>query len=191
MAQVEIQQTHRPRVPVPLKIPSPTREAWGELATDAFTDWMEVAVLPYIVPRDEYREILSRMDVLESRMGGLGNRMDDRIDGLGNRMDDRIDGLGNQMDGRIDDLGNRMDSLEHAVAQNRVEFKAELHEHWRETRIAIGELRQEIRENAQTTHAQLNAMTDRLLIQTRWMVGSLTVIGTLVTLLLTVGMFVK
>ena len=39
--------------------------------------------------------------------------------------------------------------------------------------------------------AQLDVITERVLVQTRWMIGSLTVIGALVTLLLTVGMFVK
>jgi len=200
MAQAGIQT--RSRMPIPLKMPSPVREAWGDAATDAFTDWMEVTVLPHMVPRDEYREITSRMDVLESRMGGLEGRMDgleravmqnrvelhQRLDGLRAELKEEQNGLRAEIK---EEMGGSRAEIKEEMSGLRTEFKSELHEHWRETRIAIDELRQEMREDSQTTHAQLDAMTDRLLIQTRWMIGSLTVIGALVTLLLTVGMFVK
>nr|HID13024.1 hypothetical protein [Anaerolineae bacterium] len=108
-------------------------------------------MLPHLVSRDEYGEILSRMDVLESRM----------------------------------------ESLERAVAQTRVELREEIREHRRETRIAIDGFRQEMNERFDRMNERFDRMYDRMLVQTRWMIGSLTVIGALVTLLLTIGTFVK
>jgi len=135
-----------------------TQARLSDEATDAFTDWMETAVLPHVVPRDEYREILSRMDVLESRMDGLESRMD---------------------------------GLERAVAGMRTEFREELHHHWRETRIAIDGLRQEMNGRFDQMDERFDRMYERVLVQTRWMISSLVVIGALVTFLLTIGMFVK
>jgi tetrahydromethanopterin S-methyltransferase subunit G len=233
MAQAET--LTRVRTPAPLQMPRPVREAWGDAATDAFTDWMEVVVLPRVVPRDEYREILSRMDVLESRMDGLDGRMDrleqavmqnraefhQRLDGMEAKFDQRLDGLRAEFDQRLDGMGaefhQRLDGMEAKFDQRldglgakfdqrldglgakfdqrldglQAEFRQELHEHRRETRIAIGELRQEMQEGFRTMYAQMDTLTERMLVQTRWMVGSLTVIGALVTLLLTIGMFVK
>ncbi len=189
MAQTEIQT--RNRTPAPLKVPSSVREAWGDAATDAFTDWMEAVVMPRMVPRDEYREITSRLDVLESRMSGLGSRMDGLEQAVRqNRVElhQRLDGIRTEF--KLELQGVR-EEFKSELQGLREEFKSELHEHRRETRIAIDELRQEMRENYRTMHAQLDTMTERMLVQTRWMIGSLTVIGALVTLLLTVGMFVK
>ncbi len=194
MEQIEMQARSR----TPLRVPLPVREAWGDVATDAFTDWMEVAVLSHMVPRDEHREILSRMDVLESRMGGLEGRMgglEGRMDSLEravlqNRLEfhQRLDGLRAEFK---EELGVLRAEFKEELGVLRAEFKGDLHEHRRETRIAIDDLRQEMRDGFQAMRMQMDVMNDRILVQTRWMVGSLTIIGALVTLLLTVGMFVK
>ena len=176
MEQVEMVTRSR----IPLQIPLSVRRAWGDEATDAFTEWMEVAVLPHMASRDEHREILSRMDVLESRMDSLERAV------LQNRLEfhQRLDGLRAEFKEELGGL--------------RAEFKEELREHRRETRIMFDDLRREMDERFDRMDERFDRMNERfdrmyerMLVQTRWMIGSLTVIGALVTLLLTVGMFVQ
>ena len=197
-------------------LPPLVRNAWGDDVADTLTEWVDIELERHVVTRAEYRAVLSRVDVLESRIAapeqaveqnrlefhqrfdgmqerfdGLRGELDQRLDGIQERFDQRFDGMQERFDGLRSELGQRIDAL-------RTELKEELREHRRETRIALDDFRQEMngvqqevnglrremQEGFQTLHTQM-------LVQTRWMVGSLTVIGALVTLLLAIGTFVK
>lgn len=84
---------------MPTSIPKSVRDAWGEEATEAFARWFEQAVQEAAVPRDEYREVLSRLDLIEHDLGGIKERLD-RIDARFEQIGDRF----NQVDVRFDQM---------------------------------------------------------------------------------------
>jgi chromosome segregation ATPase len=56
-------------------------------ATGDFSQWLEVVLVEYAVRRDEYREVLSRLDILEHDVADVKDRLDD----LHRTMDERFD----------------------------------------------------------------------------------------------------
>jgi len=88
---------------MPSTLPRNVREAWGEEVADDFADWLDHAFEVRTVHRDEYREVLSRLDVLEERFDQMETRVDERFD----RVDDRLD----RMDDRLDRMGEKMDQM--------------------------------------------------------------------------------
>lgn len=64
---------------------------------------------------------------------------------------------------------SRLDILEHDVSDIKVDLR---------------DLRREMNE-------RFDQMYDRMLVQTRWLIGSLALIGTVVSVLLAIGQFVK
>lgn len=56
---------------MPTSVPRSIRQAWGEKATEDFTRWFKESLRERAVMRDEYGEVLSRMDGLDQRMGRL------------------------------------------------------------------------------------------------------------------------
>ncbi len=209
MPQVQVQTQETTRTPLPPLV----RNAWGDEVADTLAEWVDIKLERRVVTRAEYREVLSRMAVLENRVtapeqaveqnrlefhqrfdgmqarfDGLRSELDQRLDGIQERFDQRFDGMQERFEVLRSELGQRIDALRAEMQEQnqvlRTELKQELHENRRETRIALDGFRQEMQENFHTLHTQM-------LVQTRWMIGSLTVIGTLVTLLLAIGTFAK
>jgi uncharacterized protein (UPF0335 family) len=112
-----------------LEIPVVLRRAWGDEAADAFAVWLTSVLEERAISRDEYRQILSRLDILEHDMADL---------------------------------------------------KADVQELRRE----IGELRKEMNE-------RFDRMYHQMVVQTRWFIGALVVIGTVISTLLAIGQFVR
>jgi uncharacterized protein (UPF0335 family) len=112
-----------------LEIPVVLRRAWGDEAADAFAAWLTSVLEERAISRDEYRQILSRLDILEHDMADL---------------------------------------------------KADVQELRRE----IGELRKEMNE-------RFDRMYHQMVVQTRWFIGALVVIGTVISTLLAIGQFVR
>jgi ElaB/YqjD/DUF883 family membrane-anchored ribosome-binding protein len=90
--------------------------------------------------RDEFRQILSRLDVLERDVAAL--QADVRE--LRREMNERFDRLYREMNERFDRMGERMDRMYH-----------------------------------------------QMVVQTRWLIGALAVIGMVISLLLAIGQFVR
>jgi uncharacterized protein (UPF0335 family) len=105
-----------------LEIPVVLRRAWGDEAADAFAAWLTSVLEERAISRDEYRQILSRLDILE-----------------------------------------------HDIA----DLKAD-----------VRELRKEMNE-------RFDRMYHQMVVQTRWFIGALVVIGTVISTLLAIGQFVR
>jgi septal ring factor EnvC (AmiA/AmiB activator) len=123
-----------------LEVPEVLRRAWGDEAAEAFAVWLAGVLEERAVSRDELRQILSRLDVLERDVAAL--QADVRE--LRREMNERFDRLYREMNERFDRMGERMDRMYH-----------------------------------------------QMVVQTRWLIGALTVIGTVISLLLTIGQFVR
>jgi class 3 adenylate cyclase len=123
-----------------LEVPEVLRRAWGDEAAEAFAVWLAGVLEERAVSRDEFRQILSRLDVLERDVAAL--QADVRE--LRREMNERFDRLYREMNERFDRMGERMDRMYH-----------------------------------------------QMVVQTRWLIGALAVIGTVISLLLTIGQFVR
>jgi class 3 adenylate cyclase len=123
-----------------LEVPEVLRRAWGDEAAEAFAVWLAGVLEERAVSRDEFRQILSRLDVLERDVAAL--QADVRE--LRREMNERFDRLYREMNERFDRMGERMDRMYH-----------------------------------------------QMVVQTRWLIGALAVIGTVISLLLAIGQFVR
>jgi len=149
---------------MPVAMPRVVRQGWGEEVVEAFVPWLKEEIYETVkekaVPRDEYREVLSRLDGLEkdtllvkeeqARMrtefredlSELRREMHERFD----RVNERFDEMGARFDGRLDEMGARFDG-------------------------------------------RLDDMHHQMIVQTRWLIGSLALIGTVVSVLLAIAQF--
>jgi len=142
----------------PLEVPPVLRQAWGDEAADAFAVWFASVLEERAISRDEYRQILSRLDILEHDMADLKSdvqelrreiselrkEVNERFDRLRMEMDERFDRLRMEMDGRFDRMNERVDRMYH-----------------------------------------------QMVVQTRWLIGSLVVIGTVISVLLAIAQFAR
>jgi ElaB/YqjD/DUF883 family membrane-anchored ribosome-binding protein len=123
-----------------LEVPEALRRVWGDEAAEAFAVWLAGVLEERAVSRDEFRQILSRLDVLERDVADL--QADVRE--LRREMNERFDRLYREMNERFDRMGERMDRMYH-----------------------------------------------QMVVQTRWLIGALAVIGTVISLLLAIGQFAR
>ena len=140
---------------VAVEVPTSVREALGDKAALDMVPWLMRLIPVIAVSRDEFREVLSRLDKVEDRLYNL---------------EAEVKELRREMRGEIQGL--------------RGEFSGE-----------IQGLRKEIYEEIQALRREMNErfdqMYERMLVQTRWLIGSIAVIGTVISILLAVGQFVR
>ncbi|PSQ92662.1 MAG: hypothetical protein BRD52_04455, partial [Bacteroidetes bacterium SW_4_67_19] len=72
---------------MPTTLPPSVREHFGEAVAEDFARWLDEYVQENAVERDEYREVLSRLDVLEERFVQLETRMDERFEQVDQRFE--------------------------------------------------------------------------------------------------------
>jgi predicted nuclease with TOPRIM domain len=125
-------------------VPEIVRRTWGAEVVEAFVPWLEEMVQEKAVLRDEYREVLSRLDRLEADVSDLKTEVRD----LRREMNERFDRLRQDVDERFD------------------------------------RLRQDVDE-------RFDRLYDRMLVQNRWLVGSIALFGTVISILLGIGQLVK
>jgi tetrahydromethanopterin S-methyltransferase subunit G len=134
-----------------LEVPEVLRRVWGDEAAEAFAVWLAGVLEERAVSRDEFRQILSRLDVLERDVAALQadvrelrREMNERFDRLYGEMNEHFDRFYREMNERFDGIGERIDRMYH-----------------------------------------------QMVVQTRWLIGALAVIGTVISLLLAIGQFVR
>ena len=81
---------------MPSTLPRSVRESWGEQAADDFAGWLDDRIRERAVHRDDFREVLSRLDVLENEVAGIDDRLD-RFETRFDQIDQRFDRLHEQM----------------------------------------------------------------------------------------------
>jgi len=129
-----------PRV---LEVPPLLRQAWGEEVADALSFWLSSVLEERAVSRDEYRQILSRLDILEHDVADLKADVQE----LRREMNERFD----RVNERFDRMNERFDQM----------------------------------------HDRMDRMYQQMVVQTRWLIGALTIIGTVITILLAIAQFVR
>ncbi|MFQ6058810.1 MAG: hypothetical protein ACE5MB_08050, partial [Anaerolineae bacterium] len=102
------------RVTLP-KMPQSVQQTLGPEAADDLSRWIEVILVEHAVRRDEYREVLSRLDILEhdvsdvkDRIADLHRTMDERFDRMNAEMNERFDRMNSEMNERFDRMNSEM-----------------------------------------------------------------------------------
>ena len=151
-------------------VPQSVREVLGEQASGDLATWFDESIRAQAVERDEFRKVLSRLDVLEERFDGV----DDRLD----RIDDRL----NAMDERFDVVNERFDAMSAQMNERFDAMNAQMNERFDAMNTRMSERSEHIDE-------KLDRMNDRILSMTRWLIGLLVLFGTMVTVLLGIAQF--
>jgi tetrahydromethanopterin S-methyltransferase subunit G len=156
---------------MPVRVPDRLREVWGDELVVELAPWLQEMIREYAVPRDEYREVLSRLDRVERDV----SLTKEEVAGL-----------------RVE-MGKLRDQLRAEYADGQAQIRAEFRED-------LGELRREVHTGFNHMHARfdemgarfegrLDEMNNRMLVQTRWLIGSISVLGTVITVLLAIAQF--
>jgi DNA anti-recombination protein RmuC len=149
-------------------MPQTVRRSLGEEAVVDFMPWMEEwlseSIREKAVLRDEYREVLSRLDGLEKDVSVIKELL-----------------FQTRTEFREDQVQMRAEFREDQV-QMRAEFREDL-----------GELRREMHERFdqmnQHFESRLDQMSERMLVQTRWLIGSIALFGTILTIMMAIAQF--
>ena len=121
---------------MPITIPKSVQQALGEEAASDFTEWFETILAERTVRRDEYREVLSCLDVLEHDVAEIKTAIGD----LHRTMDERFD--------RVNERFARMNE-------------------------------------------RFDQMYERIMVMTRWTVGTVALLGTIMTIILAISQFAR
>jgi predicted nuclease with TOPRIM domain len=143
------------RVALP-QMPPSVQQTLGPEATGDFGQWLEVVLVEHAVRRDEYREVLSRLDILEHDVADVKTSIAD----LHRTMDERFDRMNSEMNERFDRMNERFERLE---ARNDERFDR--------------------------MNARFDEMYRHISTMTRWTVGTLALIGTIMTILMAIAQF--
>ena len=177
---------------MPATLPASVRETLGEEAAGDFARWLDEYVQEHAVERNEYRKVLSRLDVLEE---GL-DHMDKRFDLLTEHVDDRLDDFEQRVDERIDHVEERIDHVEETFEarltgmEERFEERFEqIDQRFEQVDSRFESMEARFDKRFESMDAKLDRMNDRILSMTRWLIGLVALFGSLVTALLAVAQF--
>lgn len=148
---------------MPTSLPQSVREHFGEQVADDFATWLDHNFEERTVHRDEYREVLSRLDVLEERFDHVDERLDRmeaHFEERFNQIDERFDQQTQLFDQRLDTINERFDAMNARMD-----------------------------ERFDKMDGKLDQMNDRILSMTRWLIGLLVAFGTMVTVMLGIAQF--
>ncbi|HID86937.1 MAG TPA: hypothetical protein EYP55_06100, partial [Anaerolineae bacterium] len=97
------------------KMPQSVQQTLGPEAAEDLSHWIEIILVEHAVRRDEYREVLSRLDILEHDVADLKDRivelhrtMDERFDRMNAEMNERFDRMHAEMNERFDRMNSEM-----------------------------------------------------------------------------------
>lgn len=148
---------------MPTSLPPSVREHLGEEVADDLARWLDETFQQRAVQRDEYREVLSRLDVLEESV----SHMEKRFDVMEEHVDDRLDDMEKRFDERL----------------------VQMEERFTERFEQVDQRFEQVDQRFESMDAKLDRMNDRILSMTRWLIGLVALFGTLVTVLLAVAQF--
>jgi tetrahydromethanopterin S-methyltransferase subunit G len=103
---------------MPTTLPRTVRDAWGEEVADEFSNWLDENFQQRTVSRDEFREILSRLDVLEERFDQQDARFEERLEAQNKRFDERFDEVGarlDRMEKRFGSMDEKLDRMNERI----------------------------------------------------------------------------
>jgi len=135
---------------MPIAIPETLERAWGREVLDAFLPWLDQILEEKTVRRDEFREVLLRLDSLDKDVSLLKDQMaETRAD---------VRDLRREMNQRFDRVNECFDR---------------------------------VNERFDRVNERFDQMYDRMVVMLRWTVGTLALLGTVISILLAIGQFIR
>ena len=105
-------------MPVSALFPKSVEEKLGEKPSEDLIEWLDAFIKDRAVSRDEYRKILSRLDVIEHDVADLKeevrllrDEMNDRFDRMNESINDRFDRMNERINDRFDRMNERFDRM--------------------------------------------------------------------------------
>ena len=89
---------------MPTSLPRSVREHLGDQVADDLSRWFTENIQQELVTNDEYREVLSRLDVLEERFDDVEERFD--------HVDERLDRMEKHFEDRFEQVNQRFESMD-------------------------------------------------------------------------------
>jgi hypothetical protein len=159
---------------MPTPLPNSVRESWGEEVADDFSRWLDETLQQNFVTRDEYREILSRLDVLEERLDERFERVDDRFDHVYEHMEarfEKVDERFEQMDERFTRMEDRFESRFNSIENS------------------IDEQGHQFNQRVDAVNERIDRLHNAMRVKTRGTIGTIALFGTIVTVFLAIAEF--
>jgi len=173
-----------------LTLPPKTTEALGQEAATELAQWFAKTISASrddAVTRDEFREVLTRLDIIEHDLTGVKQRLDTidiRLEAMEERFDARLDRLQSEMNARFDAVNGRFDTVNSRfdAMEERLDARFDAMEERFDARF-------------DRLQSDMNLRLDRfhevVRSQTRWLVATLIAMGGLISVLITIFQFIK
>ena len=159
-----------------LEVPPVLRQAWGDEVADALAVWFASVLEERAISRDEYRQILSRLDIIEHDMADLKTDVQE--------LRREISELRKEMNERFDRMNERFDQLRREMDERFDRMRMEMDERFERMSERFDRMRKE-------TDERMDRMYHQMVVQTRWLIGALAVIGTVISVLLAIAQFAR
>ncbi len=164
---------------MPVAMPESVREAWGEQVVRDFTAWLDEVLQERGMPRDQWRQILSRLDALEQGVGHLQEQM--------GHMQEQIGYVREQVAHTQEQMGRMQEQMNH-VEKQVIRTQEQL-QHVQEQVVHIQKQVEQLHPRFDYVHERFDTLNERLISQTRWTVGVLALFGTIFAILVAVAQF--
>jgi len=153
-----------------------------KLGADVVEDldfWVRGIVSSESVTKDQFGQIISRLDGLEDRIDGLESRMD--------VLDERTQNLTNEIAGFRAEVNQRFLSIDQrfdSIHQRFDSFRSEMEQRF-------DSFRSDIDKRFDSLNERFDKLTEHMVNSIKWTVGTIALFGTIITVLITVFKFVK
>jgi hypothetical protein len=129
--------------------PQSVQQAWGEVVTRDVTGWLEDSMADQTVHRDEWREVVTRLDGADKRFDGIDTRFDgvdvrfDRIETHLAGMDTHLSGMDTRLTG-VETLLTGMDTRLAVVEHDLSLFRGDMRDFRSEMNVRLDRLQQQL-----------------------------------------------
>ena len=166
-----------------VEIPVSVREALGDKATLDLVTWFIKAVPSVAVTREEFSTVLSRLDRVENELRAIREELASFKESVDRRFE-AVDRRFEAVNARIDAVHDRIDALRKDMDDRFDSFQKDV-----SGRIDV--IRSDLDSFQRSIEARLDAMNERMLTQARWLVASIAILGTVISILLAIGQFLR
>lgn len=166
-----------------LNTDSRLKEKFGEDVVKDLDRWVRKIIQSET--QDQYRQILSRLDIIEDRyeglsdevyrlrgeMSGFRTEVNQRFDAMRDNIDQRFDAMGDNIDQRFDSVNLRFDTMKGYIDQR---FEA---------------MNSSLDRKFDVIDQKFDVMNQRIVSSIKWSVGTISIFGLIITVLVTVFKF--
>jgi DNA anti-recombination protein RmuC len=162
--------------------PREIKDEWGEKKVKIFVDWLEEFLKEHGVTRDEYRQILSRLDIIENTL----EHLIDEQKALRAEMNVRFERINERFDRMNAEMNERFDKMNAEMNERFDRMNAEMNERF-------DRMNAEMNERFDRMNAEMNGrfdkMNERLESMMKWTVGTIAIFGSLLAILMSIYKF--